>query len=162
MTSKNNSSLIIRRAKPDDLGAATALVETAWTASNAEFLPALTMVLLTAENSVAGLMASRSQELWLAETDEGIAAVLGADLNGYIWACYVHPKAQRKGVGTALMGEVKTYFRDKGLECLHLDIIEENATARAFYQRLGWTEESRRKEPLPGHLATAIRMIYAL
>lgn len=154
--------LIIRRAGPDDLAAATALVEKAWTASNAEFLPALTMALLTAENSVAGLMASRSQELWLAESSEEITAVLGADANGYIWACYVHPKAQRSGVGTALMAKVKAYFADKGLDNLHLDIIEENEAACAFYEHLGWTEESRRDEKLPGHIATAIRMTCSL
>lgn len=158
MATYDISSLNIRRAGPDDLAAATALVETAWTTSNAEFLPALTMVLLTAENSVAGLMASRSQELWLAETPEGIAAVLGADLKGYVWACYVHPTCQRQGVGTAIMAAVKTHFTGKNLNSLHLDIIEENATALAFYLQLGWVEESRRQEALPGHVATAIRL----
>lgn len=158
MATYDTSSLKIRRAGPDDLAAATMLVETAWTASNAEFLPALTMVLLTAENSVAGLMASRSQELWLAETPDSIAAVLGADRNGYIWACYVHPTHQRQGVGTALMAAVKAHFSGKGLDALHLDIIEENTAALTFYLKLGWTEESRRQESLPGHVATAIRL----
>lgn len=162
MASNDTSPLQIRRAGPDDLAAATDLVETAWTTSNAEFLPALTMALLTAENSVAGLMASRSQELWLAESSDGVAAVLGADKNGYIWACYVHPDAQRSGIGSALMAEVKKYFSEKGLDSMHLDIIEENAAALAFYHHLGWTEESRRDEQLPGHMATAIRMTCSL
>lgn len=162
MASSATTALKIRRAKPDDLAPATALVEAAWTQSNAEFLPTLTMALLTAENSVAGLMASRSHELWIAELPDQMAAVLGADPNGYIWACYVAPDLQRTGIGSALMAEIKTHFVAKGVEQLSLDIIQDNTSASAFYKHLGWMEESRREEQLPGHLATAIRLVFRL
>ena len=51
------------------------------------FLPKI--ALLTAENSIAGPIASRSQELWLAEFMDDLAAVVGCDANGYVWACNV-------------------------------------------------------------------------
>lgn len=155
-------NLKIRRAGPDDLARAANLTELAWTASNTEFLPAATIATLTAENSISGLIASRSQELWLAEIDADLAAVVGVDSNGYVWACYVHPNHQRKGVGRAIMSEVKSYLKGKGLPFLHLDIIEGNASAEAFYLSLGWQEESRRPESLPGHTATAIRLVCPL
>lgn len=162
MTSTDTPDISIRRAGPDDLAAATALVELAWATSNAEFLPALTIALLTAENSLAGLMASRSQELWVAESQDRISAVLGVDAQGYVWACYVHPERQGTGIGSALMKDVKAHCAAKGLECLTLDIIEENTNARGFYEHLGWTEVSRREEQLPGHRATAIRLSFTL
>ncbi|NKB45816.1 MAG: GNAT family N-acetyltransferase [Alphaproteobacteria bacterium] len=162
MTDPDTDTLAIRRAGPDDLAAATTLVEHAWTATNAEFLPSTTITLLTAENSIAGLIASRSQELWLAEHVGDLAAVLGVDSNGYVWACYVHPDHQRKGIGRALMNAVKAYFEDKDVACLHLDLIDGNTAAQTFYLAQGWVEESRRPEPLPGHMATAIRLVYAL
>lgn len=162
MTDLGTDTPLIRRAGPDDLADATTLVEHAWTASNAEFLPSTTIALLTAENSIAGLIASRSQELWLAEHQGALAAVLGVDTTGYVWACYVHPEHQRKGIGGALMSAVKAYFKAKGVPHLYLDLIDGNTAAETFYLAQGWVEESRRPESLPGHTATAIRLIYPL
>jgi len=156
------SNLTIRRAGPDDLAAATSLIEQAWTTSNAELLPEVTMTELTAENSIAGLIASRSQELWLAETEDALTAVLGVDTTGYVWACYVHPDHQRKGIGGSLLNAVKAYFKEKNVPFLHLDLIDGNDAAQTFYQEQGWVEESRRPEPLPGHTATAIRLVCPL
>lgn len=75
-------NLKIIRAGPDDLPCAANLTELAWTASNEKFLPAATIAILTAENSISGLIASRSQELWLAEIGVELAAVVGVDSNG--------------------------------------------------------------------------------
>jgi len=111
-------NLKIRRAGPDDLARAANLTELAWTASNEEFLPGATIAMLTVENSISGLIASRSQELWLAEIDAELVAVVGVDSSGYVWACYVHPSYQRNGIGEAVMSEVKTYFQNKGLSFL--------------------------------------------
>lgn len=162
MTKKMPAPFCIRRAGPDDLAAATGLIEHAWSTSNAEFLPAVTISTLSAENSIAGLIASRSQELWLAEVGDKLVAVVGADSIGYVWACYVDPQLQGQGIGKALMAEVKAYFKDKTLSFLHLDIIKENTAALGFYLAQGWVEESRRPEPLPGHTATAIRLVCPL
>lgn len=156
------SQLTIRRAGPEDLTAAAALVAEAWTSTNAEYLPAETMAALSADHSIAGLVASRSQELWLAERSAIVAAVLGIDATGYIWACYVHPEHQRQGIGAALLDRVKLYCKEKELPQLYLDLIDGNDGAQAFYVAQGWIEESRRPEPLPGHTATAIRLICPL
>ena len=108
------------------------------------------------------MIASRSQELWLAELRGTLAAVLGVDTSGYVWACYVHPDHQRKGIGGALMSAVKAYFKEKDVTFLYLDLIDGNTSAQTFYLAQGWVEESRRPESLPDHTATAIRLTYAL
>lgn len=124
------------------------------------FLPKI--ALLTAENSIAGPIASRSQELWLAEFMDDLAAVVGCDANGYVWACYVHPEFQRKGIGRALMDVVKDYFKGKKLPFLYFDLIDGNTAAETFYWAQEWIEESRRPETPPGHTATAIRLVCRL
>ena len=155
-------SVTVRRSGPDDLKAVADLVEHAWTASNAELLPDITIAKLLAENSIAGLVASRSQELWLAEEQDELLAVLGASADGYIWACYVVPAHQRRGIGGLLLSTAEDHFRCQGLSSLSLDIIEGNAVAQDFYRAKGWQEESRRLEHLPEHTATAVRYIYPL
>ncbi len=135
---KTQVSVKVRRTGPDDLTAVSDLVQHAWTASNAELLPDITIAKLLAENSIAGLVTSRSQELWLAEEQGELLAVLGASAEGYIWACYVVPNQQRRGIGGLLLSTVEDHFRRRGLASLSLDIIEGNTAAKDFYRAKGW------------------------
>ena len=139
-----------------------ALVEAVWSLSNSEMLPAETLAALTQHNSIANIMASRSQDLWLAESGNTLAGVMGVNADGYLWACYVDPAFQRMGVASALIDAAVSHFRAKGLAQLSLDLIEGNASATAFYTARGWVEQSRRSETLPGHEATVIRYEFNL
>ncbi len=152
----------VRRAGPDDLAAAMALVDAVWTSSNSEMLPPETVAALKQQNSIANVMASRSQDLWLAEIDGALAGVMGIDATGYLWACYVDPAFQRKGVASSLVDAAADHFRSKDLDSLTLDLIEGNDSATAFYQSKGWIERGRRPESLPGFDATVIRYDFSL
>lgn len=116
---------------PDNLATKTKLVEHAWTASNAEFLLPTTIALLTAENSIASLIASLNYELWCAEYMDYPAAVVGCDPNGYVWAWHAHPNFQSKGVGRTLMGVVKYYLKEQNLPFPHPDLIDRNTLPRS-------------------------------
>jgi len=67
-------------------------------------------------------------------------AVLGflAQDAGEIHMLFVAPEAQRRGVGTALLEEVASRFG-----VLHLDVNEQNPTARAFYGARGFVKVGR-------------------
>jgi len=71
--------------------------------------------------------------LWIAGFDEvaGFLALAGS----YVDRLYVHPDAQRRGVGAALLAHAKQ-LQPAGLE-LHTHV--ENQGARAFYERHGFT-----------------------
>jgi [ribosomal protein S18]-alanine N-acetyltransferase len=56
----------------------------------------------------------------------------------------VDPRQQRKGVGSALLESV--WARHPGADEMTLDVRESNAGARAFYRRLGFAEERRRRD----------------
>jgi GNAT superfamily N-acetyltransferase len=71
-------------------------------------------------------------EVWVAEVEGEIVgfAALSGDLLGHL---YVHPDAQGRGVGTALLGLVKAE-RPSGFR---LWTFQRNEGARRFYERHG-------------------------
>jgi GNAT superfamily N-acetyltransferase len=71
-------------------------------------------------------------EVWVAEQEGEVVgfAALSGDLLGHL---YVHPDAQRRGVGTALLGLVKAK-RPNGFR---LWTFQRNEGARRFYERNG-------------------------
>lgn len=71
-------------------------------------------------------------DVWIAEMDRqavGFASLAG----GLLGHLYVHPDAQNRGVGTALLEIVKRE-RPKGFE---LWVFQRNDRARRFYERHG-------------------------
>lgn len=134
------------------------LMEQTWSQSNAELLPTDTVKQLLGDNSVAALVNSRMDDLWLADDGTEVLGVLGVTPEGYVWACYVRSDRQRQGVGKALMSAAEDHFRSRGAKSLSLDIIEGNSAAEAFYASQGWMETSRRTESLPGHTATSVQL----
>jgi ribosomal protein S18 acetylase RimI-like enzyme len=55
----------------------------------------------------------------------------------------VEPHARGRGVGRALMVEAETFARTMGRAYVSLMVTEENAPARALYDRLGFVTERR-------------------
>lgn len=77
-------------------------------------------------------------EVWVAAAQEAPMGFL--DLHGdWVSLLFVHPRAQRQGVGRALL-ELVQALRPGGFGLL---VHADNATARAFYARLGLVELER-------------------
>ena len=74
-----------------------------------------------------------SHEVWVAEVDGRLVgyAALHDDLLGHI---YVHPSAQSRGIGTALLDHAKA-LRPRGLR---LYVFQQNVGARRLYERAGF------------------------
>jgi GNAT superfamily N-acetyltransferase len=62
----------------------------------------------------------------------------GPDPVGEIYGIYVHPDHWRTGTGTALMEEAVARMAAAGFGEATLWVLEENPTARRFYERQGW------------------------
>ena len=73
------------------------------------------------------------------DDDEGSPEV------GQIHRLYVHPAAQRQGVGRALLGAATERLIDWGSRELTLWALEEDPQARAFYEHLGWRPDGARR-----------------
>jgi GNAT superfamily N-acetyltransferase len=88
----------------------------------------------------------------LAETPQGtrlgfIRATSSTDVftgepQGYIAAVAVSEQAESTGVARVLMKRAETWARECGFRILALDVFAFNTHARAFYQRLGYVEET--------------------
>ncbi len=53
---------------------------------------------------------------------------------------YVVPRWRRKGVGRALVDQVKSWLKSKGLDRLYVSAYAKNAQAIAFYQANGFAD----------------------
>ncbi|HEV2401340.1 MAG TPA: ribosomal protein S18-alanine N-acetyltransferase [Candidatus Sulfotelmatobacter sp.] len=57
----------------------------------------------------------------------------------------VAPECRRRGIGTRLMQELITRAQQANTGSVFLEVRESNASARAFYKKLGFHETGRRK-----------------
>jgi ribosomal-protein-alanine N-acetyltransferase len=84
-------------------------------------------------------------------------AVFEGKLIGYICVNYVlqeshilnlavHQDFRKRGVGTILMNEIVRELKKKGCVFIFLEVRVSNNGAQAFYERFGFTAESRRKK----------------
>lgn len=71
--------------------------------------------------------------LWVAIDDDAVLGFVALD-GAYVDRLYVHPDAQRSGVGSALLGRTMT-LRPEGI-ALHTH--QRNVGARAFYEKRGF------------------------
>lgn len=60
---------------------------------------------------------------------------------------WVAPHARGKGVADALVTAVIAWAAERGINTIELDVVEENARARAFYRRCGFVDRGRVADP---------------
>jgi len=84
---------------------------------------------------------------WVAESGSGIAGFVlarGAAGEMEILNLAVDPAARHQGVGRALIHAALDEGAGRGANCVFLEVRESNASAQAFYARLGFTVTGRR------------------
>ena len=95
--------------------------------------------------SVADLVEPPASPRLVGYVTEGPARGDDVDGLGEIWAVYVDPEAQRRGVGRALMEAAVRGLAVRGFAEAVLWVFEANATARGFYEHLGWAPDGAAK-----------------
>lgn len=143
--------LTIRRALPDEYAAIGSLTADA-------YAPVLTFgtadpyrqTLMDAAGRAAGA------ELWSATTDDRLAATVTVCRPGSVYAeiagndelevrmLAVMPEFQGQGIGAHLMDAVHQTAVAEGFSAVVLSVVETNASAVAFYARLGYTRVPER------------------
>jgi ribosomal protein S18 acetylase RimI-like enzyme len=74
---------------------------------------------------------------------------------GVVRAVVVDPRAQRGGVGSALLAAAEAEGRARGMESLRLTVMSTNTAALALYTHRGWKELGR----LPGEFRVGDRAV---
>lgn len=69
---------------------------------------------------------------------------------GYVNLFYVLPECRARGLGRLLHEHAAAVFRARGMERMRLSVSTQNATALAFYRKLGWVSVGMRanREPM--------------
>lgn len=80
---------------------------------------------------------------WVAEEAGRIVGFAIADLTGHsIWALFVHPGFDRRGIGRALHDAMLSWYFSQTSEPLWLSTAP-GTRAEGFYRRAGWCETGR-------------------
>jgi ribosomal-protein-alanine N-acetyltransferase len=91
----------------------------------------------------------------------GFAVMTFGDERAHLILLAVRPSHRRRGVGRQMMAWLLDSAMTAGMASVHLELLEDNAAARAFYHALGFTETIR----LPGYYRgqkAAVRMTLIL
>lgn len=90
-----------------------------------------------AENLALAAVDPASPQRWVGY----LACFVDAPGLAHLVSVYVAPARRGTGLAERLVGEVRRWARDSGgVRRLHLFVHEDNARARAFYRRLGFSE----------------------
>lgn len=77
--------------------------------------------------------------LWLGEAVDQRTGLKQA----YVFLLYVEPAHRRKGLGTALMAHAQQWAKQQGYGQIGLQVFEDNQSALALYQKLGYVSQAR-------------------
>jgi ribosomal protein S18 acetylase RimI-like enzyme len=160
----------IRPATPEDaLPLAIVHVES-WRSAYRAFVPASTLDGLDYQQRAVRFresLASHAEETYVAEKDGEIVGFLtvgpcrdedlDGEVTGEIWGIYLAPQHWRKGIGTALCGYGEQLLRSRGHRQEVLWVFADNASARRFYEALGFAPDGASKVLHPGAPREAVR-----
>lgn len=90
-------------------------------------------------------------EVWVAVAEEGVVGFVAYDDAEVTWL-YVHPDAQRRGVGRALLRRALRHAEDDGDTTVEVTVLD-GAPARGLYESEGFTVTETRTGPLVGNEA---------
>jgi ribosomal protein S18 acetylase RimI-like enzyme len=155
----------IRAAAPDDARPIAEVQVRTWQGAYAHVFPAEVLAALDVEQRErmwTDLLTDDSLGTFVAEEGGRIVGFVGvgpsrdADGEGELYAIYVDPSAWGSVAGQALIDAARDWLSDRYAEAT-LWVLEDNPRARRFYERNGWSVDSRRTEVLRGIEVAEVR-----
>ena len=148
MTQPKIRAVRVRRAVVDDAEAIERIRTDTWRAAYRGLMPdsVLDGLGYDATRRRAFMSALSAHQFVLVAEDDG--AVVGFCIGGRsrtpddpfkgeIYAIYVLPKHQARGIGRALLQGAAQELLDRGLTSMLIWVLRENAPSRRFYERMG-------------------------
>ncbi|MEV7416640.1 GNAT family N-acetyltransferase [Streptomyces sp. NPDC089919] len=165
----------VRAMTAADVEAVAAIRVTGWQAAYAGILPQHYLDAMTVEEDVRlrrrRFSEGRTDRADLVAVDAADRVLGWACLGPYrgpvpdpdperaeLYALYVEPALVGSGVGRTLMAAVHAEARDRGFAAVLLWVLEDNARARRFYERAGYTADGAvQSEDYDGAPAAEVR-----
>jgi ribosomal protein S18 acetylase RimI-like enzyme len=148
---------VIRPATREDAPAVAAINHRGWTVAYAPFVDAALLPTNEDPEAWAERLEHPDYRTLVADRDGTVCGFVSfgptepiddePDRTGIILALYVDADAQGQGMGGALLDAALDGLRAQGMRQAVLWTFVDNAPARAFYERRGWTPEPESTEP---------------
>jgi GNAT superfamily N-acetyltransferase len=133
------SAPLVRAAAPEDAPAVAEIWREGWRDGHLGLVP-------------DALVAVRTDESFRTRAAERVAdttvAVVGGEVAGFLMIdgdeaeqVYVSARHRGTGIADALLAEAERQIREAGHAVAWLAVVEGNARARSFYERMGWRDE---------------------
>ena len=153
------TAVVVRPAGVSDAPGLARVRIASWRAAYRRIVPAAVLDALDADAETARWRTSLSTpgQAWARAAFAGSPAGLGGFVVagpargdevaglGEIYAIYVDPEVQGRGIGRALMEAGVRGLAARGFAEAILWVFEANARARAFYERMGWAADGAAK-----------------
>ena len=131
--------MILRAAEPGDAAPIARIWRDGWHDGHSGLVP-------------ESLAAVRTDESFRTRAEDRVSgttvAEVDGDVAGFVMVVedeaeqvYVSSGHRGSGVAAALLGEAERQVRENGYTAAWLAVVEGNARARAFYEKMGWRDE---------------------
>jgi ribosomal protein S18 acetylase RimI-like enzyme len=163
-------AVTIRPATPEDAPAITEVHVASWRHAYRGLIPDHVLDDLSVEEREAvwreGLAGEEPGMALVAEDDTRVIGFVGfgpgrsfdAEDVAEIYAIYLDPEYQRRGIGRRLLEGALHVLAEDGFREATLWVLESNTAARRFYESLGWTtDEVTRHERIEGAAVDEVR-----
>lgn len=142
--------IAVRRARPEEALAIARVHVASWRASYRGIVPDAFLDGLSAEGRLPRWQqaldrAAAGAGVWVAEAAGEIVGFASAgpersgdqQYRGELYALYLLPAYQRRGLGRRLVGAVAAHLAEQGMQALLLWVLAANAPGWRFYEALG-------------------------
>lgn len=153
---------MLRKAKLSDAPAIARVQVKTWRATYQDLVPKTFLEELSIERQSkiwagAVTLSRTDHRVWVAEKSDQVVGFVAAGRThdapegyaGEVFALYVLPKAQRQGIGRALLTCALAFLASKGLIPVIVWVLRDNPY-RSFYERLGGEPATERTIELGG------------
>ena len=165
-----DAMIALRSATPDDARTMAAVHIAAWRAAYRGLVPDPFLAALDQDRRAARFrefLESGAGDTFIIESDNEpvghltIGPCRDADLDertvGEIWGIYIAPEHWRRGIGTHVCRRAERILRARGFGPIVLWVFEGNASARWFYEAMGYTLDGATKTIEVGAPLPAVR-----
>ncbi|WP_053365647.1 GNAT family N-acetyltransferase [Bacillus sp. FJAT-27245] len=156
--------MVIRKMSPEDTKQVQHVAKTSWNATYEGIIPyeVQERFLNSAYNDEIMKRRMERSLMLVAEADGGIAGFAnfspvrdGGKVE--LYAIYLLPEVQGKGIGTALLNE--GIAKSDGVKEIYLSVNRDNSIGKAFYEAKGFKMLQEMEEDFEGHILKTIRMV---
>jgi ribosomal protein S18 acetylase RimI-like enzyme len=162
----------VRPARPSDAPAIARVHVATWRAAYRGIVPQTFLDAMDEAKRAdrwSGILRGAESATLVAETLRGVVGFVSVGPargwsgpeTGEVWALYVEPERQRRGVGAALWRAGMEELARQGRRGTMLWVLARNASGRAFYEKMGGRVAASKTEDVGGALLDEVAYVFA-